>query len=138
MFDNQRKTFDAATVLKTAGLLAATTTGSVILDLGDGFMDADLVLDVSALEVATGDEIYTVALEGSNVAGMASGSVTLAQKVLGNNPAPADADTNVGRHVIPFRNELEGVNYRYVRLHTTVVGTIATGINFSAFLAKRS
>lgn len=138
MFDNQRKTFDAATVLKAAGLVAATATGSLIVDLGDGFMDADLVLDVTALEVATGDEIYTISLEGSNVAGMASGSVTLAQKVLGNNAAPADADTNVGRHVVPFRNELEGVNYRYVRIHTTVVGTIATGINYSAFLAKRN
>jgi hypothetical protein len=138
MFDNQRKTFDAATVLKAAGLVAASTTHSLILDLGDGFMDADLVLDVTALEVAGGDEIYTISLEGSNVAGMASGSVILAQTVMGNNPAPADADSGLGRHVVPFRNEFEGVNYRYVRLQTTIAGAIATGINFSAFLAKRN
>lgn len=136
MGDYSRFTYDNATLLKAAGLVAATAAGSVILDLGDGLMKANLILDVAALEVATGDEIYTVALEGSNVADMTSGSVTLAAKALGNAPAPADADTGLGRHVIPVRNELAGTLYRYVRIHTTVAGTIATGINYSAFLAK--
>lgn len=133
-----RKTYDAALALKAAGLLAATATGSIIVDVGPGFADGDLVLDVTALEVASGDEIYTVQLEGSNVADMSSGSVTLATKVLGNNPAPADADTAIGRHIVPFRNELDGTLYRYLRLHTTVAGAIATGINFSAALNRRS
>lgn len=132
-----QKTYDNATLLKTAGLVASSAAGSIILDLGDGFMDADLVIDVSALETATGDEIYNVSLEGSNVAAMDSGSVTLAEKQLGNVPAPADADTATGRHVLPFRNELNGVLYRYVRVYTNVVGTIATGINYTAFLAKK-
>lgn len=132
------KTYDHATLLKAAGLVAASAAGSVILDLGDGLMDADAVIDITALEVATGDEIYTVSIEGSNVAGMASGSVELAKMSFGNNAAPADADTDVGRHVLPFRNELNGTLYRYVRVYTTVVGTIATGINYTAFLAKKN
>ena len=135
--DYSRKTFDAATVLKAAGLVAASAAGSIILDLGDGLLDADLVIDITALEVASNDEIYTVSLEGSNVAGMASGSVTLAEKQFGNVPAPADADTAIGRHIVPFRNELNGQLYRYVRLYTTVVGAVATGINYSAFIAKK-
>jgi len=132
-----RKTYDHATLLKAAGLVASSAAGSVILDLGDGLMEADLVIDITALEVATGDEIYTISLEGSAVAAMTSGSVELARAVFGNNPAPADADTAVGRHVVSVRNELNGTLYRYVRLHTTVAGDIATGINYSAFLAKR-
>jgi len=132
-----QKTYDHATLLKAAGLVAATAAGSVILDLGDGLVVGDLIIDVSAIEVLSNDEIYTVALEGSSVAAMTSLSVTLAEKQLGNVPAPADADTGVGRHVIPFRNEINGVIYRYVRIFTTVVGTIATGINYSAFLAKK-
>jgi hypothetical protein len=128
------KTYDHATLLKAAGLVAASAAGSVILDLGDGFMEADLVIDVTALEVATGDEIYTISLEGSSVAAMSSGSVELAKITLGNNPAPSDADTSTGRHVVPIRNELNGTLYRYVRIYTTVAGTIATGINYSAFL----
>ena len=135
--DYSRKTFDAATVLKAAGLVAASAAGSIIPDLGDGLLDADLVIDITALEVASNDEIYTVSLEGSNVAGMASGSVTLAEKQFGNVPAPADADTAIGRHIVPFRNELNGQLYRYVRLYTTVVGAVATGINYSAFIAKK-
>lgn len=137
MSQYSRKTYDAATLLKTAGLVAATTTHPLVLDLGDGFIAADLVIDITALEIASNDEIYTVSFEGSNVAALASASVTLAEKQFGNVPAPADADTATGRHLIPVTNELNGVTYRYVRLVTTVVGTIATGINYSAFLAKR-
>jgi hypothetical protein len=132
------KTYDHAMLLKAAGLVAATAAGSVIIDLGDGLMAGDLVIDVTALEVAGGDEIYTVSLEGSNVAAMTSASVTLARTELGNATAPADADTGVGRHMVPFTNELNGTIYRYVRIHTTVAGAIATGINYTAFLAKRA
>ena len=129
--------YDDATALKDAGLIDATTTGSTILDIGKGMVDNVLVLDVSAVEVATGDEKYTTHLEGSNVADMSSGSVTLANIPMGNATAPADAATGVGRFVVPFRNEQNGTIYRYVRLYTLVAGTVATGINFTAFLAKR-
>lgn len=130
-------TYDDATSLKDAGLVASTTTETTILDLGDGLFDGFLVLDVSAVEVASNDEIYLVCLEGSTVSGMASGSVCLAQIELGNATAPADADTSTGRFAVPIRNEQNGVLYRYVRIYTEVAGTIATGISFSAFLAKR-
>lgn len=129
--------FDKDLNLKDAGLLASTTTGSTIIDLGPGLVDGFLVLDVSAIEVADSSEIYLVCLEGSNVAAMTSGSVCLAQIELGNATAPADADTGTGRYVVPFRNEQNGTLYRYVRLYTEITGTIATGINFTAFLAKR-
>lgn len=129
--------YDDALSLKDAGLVASTTTESVIVDLGSGLQDGFLILDVTACEVATGDEKYTVHLEGSNVAAMTSGSVTLCNMPLGNLTAPADAATGTGRFVIPFRNEQNGTTYRYVRIYTLVAGTIATGINFLAFLAKR-
>jgi hypothetical protein len=45
--------------------------------------------------------------------------------------------STAGRYVIPVRNEEGGTIYRYVRLSTLIAGNIATGINFSAFLAKR-
>lgn len=130
-------TYDDSLSLKDAGLVASTTTESTILDIGDGLVDGFLVLDVSAVEVATGDEKYTVHLEGSNVAAMSSGSVTLANIPLGNLTAPADAATGTGRFAVPFRNEQNGTVYRYVRVYTLVAGTIATGINFAAFIAKR-
>lgn len=129
--------YDDDLSLKDAGLIASTTTGTTILDLGAGIVDGFLVLDVSAVEVADGSEIYLICLEGSNVAAMSSGSVTLAQIEMGNATAPADADTSTGRFAIPFRNEQNGTVYRYVRIYTEVAGTVATGINFAAFIAKR-
>jgi hypothetical protein len=130
-------TYDDALELKSAGLLAASADGT-ILDLGAGLFDGFVVVDMTACEVATGDEIYTVSLEGSNVATMTSGSVCLGKKVFGNLVVPMDAAlSTAGRYVIPVRNEEGGSIYRYVRLSTLIAGTIATGINFSAFLAKR-
>lgn len=129
--------YDDELNLKDAGLVATTTTESTILDLGSGIVDGFLVVDVSAVEVDSGNELYLICLEGSNVAAMTSGSVCLAQIEMGNASAPADADTSTGRFAIPIRNEQNGVIYRYVRIYTEIAGTIATGINFSAFIAKR-
>lgn len=135
MSGNNNFLYDDALSLRDASLLAATATETTILDLGAGLVYGNLVIDVSAIEVATGNEKYTIHLEGSNVAAMTSGSVTLANIPLGNATDPADAATGTGRFVVPFRNEQNGTNYRYVRIYTLVAGTIATGINFSAFLA---
>jgi len=135
MGQHSRFTYDAALLLKASGLVAASAAASTIIDLGAGFVDGNLVLDVTALEVASTDEIYTICLEGSNVAAMTSGSVCLAQIEMGNATAPADADTDTGRFVVPFRNEQNDTVYRYVRLYTKVAGTVATGINYSAFIA---
>jgi hypothetical protein len=129
-------TYDDALSLKDAGLVASTTTESTIVTLGDGLVEGYLVIDVSAVEVASTDEIYLICLEGSTVAAMTSGSVCLAQIEMGNATAPADADTGTGRFAVPFRNEQNGTLYPYVRIYTEVAGTIATGINFSAFIAK--
>ena len=129
-------TYDNDLKLKAAGLVASTTTETTILDLGAGLFDGYLILDVTAVETASGDEKYTVHIEGSNVAAMSSGSVTLANIPLGNLTAPADAATTTGRFVVPVRNEQNGTTYRYVRIYTLVAGTIATGINFTAWLAK--
>ncbi len=135
MSGNNNFLYDDALSLRDASLLAATATETTILDLGAGLVDGNLIIDVSAIEVATGNEKYTIHLEGSNVAAMTSGSVTLANIPLGNATDPADAATGTGRFVVPFRNEQNGTNYRYVRIYTLVAGTIATGINFAAFLA---
>jgi len=130
-------TFAASRVMKSAGLVAASAAVAAVVDLGSGFVDADLVIDVTALEVASGDEKYEICIEASNTADMSAGSVMLASIEMGNLTAPMDAATATGRFVLPFRNEQAGTVYRYVRLYTRVAGTIATGINYSAFIAKK-
>jgi hypothetical protein len=130
-------TFDAALLLEAsaAHTTAQTDVGATILDIGAGFACGCLIVDVTAIDVASTDEFYTISLEGSNVAAMTSGSVELAVIRLGNTTAPGDADTAVGRFTVPFRNEQNGTIYRYVRLSTVVAGTTPS-ITFSAWLAK--
>jgi hypothetical protein len=130
-------TYDAALLLaaSAAHTTAQTDVGATILDLGAGLVCGHLVIDVTGIDVANSDEYYTISLEGSNVAAMTSGSVELAVSRMGNTTAPGDADTAVGRFVAPFRNEQNGVTYRYVRLSTLVAGT-SPSITFSAFIAK--
>ena len=129
--------YDAELELKAAGLVAASADGSII-DLGEGLVSGEIVIDLSACEIATGDEIYTISLEGSSVAAMTSLSVCLAKKVFGNLVVPMDGALSASaRYIVPFRNEEGGELKRYVRISTLVAGTIATGINFSAFMVKR-
>ena len=130
--------YDDALNLKDSAAVVATATESIVVDLGPGLVDGFMVLDVTAMEVDSGNEKFTIHLEGSTVAALASGSVTLANIPLGAATDPADATTSTGRFAVPFRNEQNGTLYRYVRLYTLVAGTIdSTGITFSAFIAKR-
>jgi hypothetical protein len=128
---------DANLVLQDAGLIAASANGDYILDIGAGFVDAEAIIDVTALEVASADETYDIYVEGSNVAAMTSGSVNLGSLHMGVAAAPADDSSATGRFVLPFRNEQNGTVYRYIRLYFKVAGTVATGINLSAFVAKK-
>jgi hypothetical protein len=130
-------TYDNALLLEAsaAHTTAQTDVGATILDLGAGLVEGYLVIDVTAIDVASTDEYYVISLEGSNVAAMSSGSVELAVSRMGNVTAPGDADTATGRFAVPFRNEQNGTTYRYVRLSTAVAGTTPS-ITFSAWLAK--
>ena len=141
-----RHTYDAATVLKDAGLVAATANATVggvaqILDIGDGQMIGVVVLDVSAIEIASNDEKYTVILQGSNSATFASGIANLASMEFGAVAVltgPPSAAPAVGRYEMGFSNTVAYTAYRYVRLRVVISGTVATGINFLAFLAPQN
>lgn len=141
-----QRTYDASLLLKAAALVAATANGTLILDVGNGLLEADLIIDATAVEVDTTDESYEIIVQGSPDAtfGTAANIVSLGSIVIahpssvravsqGQGSATVDG---VGRYLMPVRNEKNGVTYRYLRIRTVVVGTIATGINYSAWLAK--
>lgn len=130
-------------ILKDAGLVKIDAAGAVggeavIADLGAGLVEGNMVVDVSAIEVADNDEVYKISLQGSTSSTFASGIVDLAILELGAAEVTGgDADSAVGRYILPFRTEKNGTVYRYVREYCDVDGTIATGINFTAHLAKK-
>lgn len=143
--------FDADLEFKDAGAVAASAAATVdsvakVVDVGTGFFEGEMVIDVTAIEVDTANELYVIAIEGSNDSGFSSGTeVELCCLRLGDSSVTgSDTDNVVGRYTLPFNNQQgistslpAGTQWRYLRIYTTVSGTIASnGINFSAFAQK--
>jgi len=131
-------TYDSSQVLKAAGLVAASAASATILNVGDALFEGVAVVDVTAIEVATTDELYTLIIQGSTSPTFASDIENLVSLNLGASAArPGGAKTSTtGRYEIEFMNEQNGVTYPYIRIYTLVAGTIATGINYSAFVGR--
>lgn len=135
---------DVNTQLKAPGLVAASASMGTIIDLGGpsqvGRILTDLHIDVTAIEIASNDELYTIHFQGSTSATFASVIVSTfifelgALEVLTGGQ---DQDSTIGHYVFPVSNDYGGTLFRYVRGFTVVAGTIATGINFQAWLAER-
>lgn len=136
-------TFDYNLRLKDAGLVAASAAAQVggvdkIIDLGAGRIDARVIVDTTAVEVDSGNELYQVVVQGSSSATFASGIVTLGEQRFGDSSVTLETvDTPAAaRREIAFCNEVNGTLYRYLRVYTIVAGTIATGINYVANMVK--
>lgn len=136
-------TFDFDMRLKDAGLVAASAAAQIggaarVIDIGAGRVDARVIVDISAVEVATGDEKYVIIVQGSSSATFATDVWNFASVPLGDSTTSLETvDTLAGRRQeIAFCNEVNGTTYRYVRLYTQVVGTIATGINYVAHMVQ--
>src|SRR5690606_33947583 len=122
-----------------------TDTAHDILDLGgDGFWEGYLVIDVAAIEVASGDEIYSIVFQLSNSASFTSSASTPRRErvVLRGGaeltaPSTGSVDSTPGRSIVPVNTEYGGVVHRYCRLVTQAAGSLASGLTFPAFLAPR-
>lgn len=140
-----QRTYDAALLLRaTASAITSTETGSLILDVGNGLLDADLILDVHTMDVASTDESYTFILEGSpdaafgtagNITVLATAGLGSAAGVATATGGPLGTSDGVGRFLVPFRNERNGTTFRYLRLKTVIAGTSAS-LTFEAWIAK--
>lgn len=135
-----QRIYDNALLIRAlSAAIVATETGAIILDMGMGLFEADLIVDYSALDVVTGDEGYRFIIQGSPDAtfGTAANIQTMGELIIGGSTATG-AGTNdlaAGRLCINFRNERNGVLYRYLRLKTVIAGTTPS-IVFKAFLSR--
>lgn len=139
-------TFDSDTELKDSSVAiaasAAAQVGAVdqILDLGAGRMDGVVVIDVTALDVAAGDEITvffqvsdggpgTTAFEAGNwkaAGAMIFGDVTL---------NGSKVDSVIGHYELHVCNEINGTVYRYARLYSLLAAS--GSLTYTAFLAAQ-
>ncbi len=137
---------DINTQLKDAGLVAADAAWQVsaankILDLGGaaevGRIQGSLHVEVTAIEIVSNDELYKLHYQVSTSATFASSIWSTFIVELGALEvltATQDTDSATGHYVFPVSNDFGGTLYRYCRGYTDVAGTIATGINFQAWL----
>lgn len=135
--------FDTNLEAKDAGLVASSAAATVdsaakILDLGSGLFEATLVVDATAIEVDTGNEKYEIEwqLSSDSDFGTAGNVRCAAVLKLGDSSVNGSgADSAAGRYTLRVSNEFADTIYRYGRVYTRIAGTIATGINYSAYLA---
>lgn len=134
-------TADITAQLKDAGLIAADAAWQVggaakVHDLGSAtYTPLAIHCKVTAIEIASNDEIYRLIIQGSTSATFASTIANLAELTLGANEVlHGDVDSVIGDYVISCHNDVAGTIYRYVRGYTDVDGSIATGVNFSAWM----
>lgn len=139
-------TFDYNLRMKDAGLVAGTgaaaQVGGVdkILDMGAARFDGRVIIDTTAIEVDTGNELYQVIVQGSTDSAFGSGVITLGEQRFGDSSTTLETVDSVAaqRREIAFCNEVNGTIYRYIRIYTLIAGTIATGINYTANLVKQA
>jgi len=145
---------DANLEFQDTATIAADVVGKVaavakIIDFGGAHnVSGDLVIRVTAMEIASSDEQYDVVLQGSSSATFASDINTLgrytmgAKEVLGvASIGVVDKDGATGTHVMPFHNHLvnedgDQQSFRYLRVVHDVTGTIATGITYESIYAS--
>ena len=100
-------------------------------------IDAVCVIDVTAIDVASGNETYSLRVLGCNSSGFASNVAELAAITIGKGSAlvpTTQSDATTGRIELPFCTERFNQKYEFVKLYVDVGGTTPS-INLLAFVA---
>lgn len=137
-------TFDADLELKDAGAITASAAAQVdgsakIIDMGAARFDGLALINVSALDIVSNDEVYRIFVQGSSSASFASDIENLACLELGATEVRAGGakDSVVGIYELPVTNEAADTVYRYIRAYTQIAGTTPS-INYTAFLSTQA
>lgn len=129
----------------TADGYAQAAGADAILDLGgnqgttpaqQARIDAVCVIDVTAIDVASADELYRLKILGSNATAFTATRV-LAELTLGKGTAKVPSSTiddTTGRYELFFSTEQDDTKYQYVKLYNDVAGTTPS-ISYQAFVA---
>ncbi|HEV7352589.1 MAG TPA: hypothetical protein VGN74_05610 [Brevundimonas sp.] len=109
----------AGVVASAARIFDTESTASPV-----GRFPVAVVINVSALDLASTDETYDFIFEGSNSATFASGNQQLGSIAVGAT----------GRYTILADNEQGGTVYRYFRIRAVLAGTTPS-VTYVAFMA---
>lgn len=131
----------------TASGFSQVGGANAILDLGgnqgvtpleQARMDCVAVIDVTALDISSGNETYKICALVSNDPAFGPGNVVMAGAIEIGKGVSLDgfdmADSVIGRYELMFSNNIAGSIYEYAALFLVIGGTTPS-LNISAFLA---
>lgn len=151
-FPNDRTySFDKNLELSDGGTYTATGflqvgAANAILDLGgnqgtspvqQARIDAVAVIDVTAIDISSGNETYKLMLLGSNDPAMGTGNVCLGEMTLGKGTSIDGinmADSVIGRYELMFCTNVAGSLYEFIALYLIAGGTTPS-VTIEAFVA---
>lgn len=154
-FPNDRTYSFDVNLLFSDGVLAQTASGFTqalgangILDLGgnqgtspkqQARIDACAVIDVTAIDISSGNETYQIDILASNDPAFGAGNVVCVGGVqLGKGTSlrgpAAQADSVVGRVEIPFCTQVAGLLFEFIGVFITTGGTTPS-ITLQGFVA---
>lgn len=132
--------FELGDILKDSGAVVSSGYGTVdaaakVVNLKDGLVRGNVIIEVAAMAMQDNDEIYTIVLLGADDENFTK-EVPLATLELGvREIREGNRDAKLGRYVMPFQNEQNGVIYPHVRVRHVLAGT-SPSINYQARLEK--
>ncbi len=152
---NRSYEYDTLLTLKPSGAITASSSlqatggaAGTIVDLGAGFVEGLVHINITALTVTASNavKIYVTGTVSDSTFGTDTNIVELLATPTIGDVAARETDANNADDVIstagnacdlvfPFRNERAGQVYRYIRIYTVVVASGA--ITYSAQLAIR-
>lgn len=132
--------YDTLSAFALAQVIAATgylNNVNLQVPTGPGRMEGYWVLDISSVNIATGDEFYKFFLLGSNDIAFGNGNVeilathdiaaTAALRLLPTiaaaSPTIPVTGLNATRHVIPYSNEMGDFTFVYLQAYVLMGGT---------------
>lgn len=133
MFDNEH-------ILKDAGAVTSSGYGEVdasaqVVDLGDGLIRGNLIVDVTRLAMQGNDQLYQVHLMGGDDESFTK-EVALCTLELGpKEKVEGNKDSKLGRYIVPLETEKNGEVYPFVRVRHVLSGT-GPVINYVCRLEK--
>jgi len=125
---------DSLTSAGATSAIVASQEGKVldvakIIDLGDGLVEGYMIVDIDEILCSAADVLYEIFLQGAQSATFATAGLVrnLAALELGAGELLTNATATTGdqgaagdRYVVPFRNEINGTVYRYVRAYQQI------------------
>lgn len=97
------------------------------------------ILDITAIDIASGNETYQLDILLSNDSAFGAGNVVngggfQAGKGTALRGPVAQADSVIGRHEVGFTNQIAGTIYQYMKVYLTAGGTTPS-ISIEGFVA---